>query len=80
MAWAEENGIDIGYELPHIYSIVESNWENGKHIDQNGVHHKISELSDSHLENIIRYFKKNYSGIDVSPLIKERKKRIKLKD
>ncbi len=47
-------------------------WENGIHTDQNDNEYKLSEMTDEHLKNTIRYFKKTH---DVSSLLEELKKR-----
>ncbi len=50
---------------------IESNWENGEHIDQNGKLYKLVDMENVYIQNVINYF----SGFDTSPLEKELSRR-----
>lgn len=55
MSWADDEGLDC-YSAEDFMNKDEREWEKGIHVDQNGIEHKISDMTDSHLKNTIRYF------------------------
>ena len=69
--------IDHIESMADLYNVFakqrEEEWKEGIHVDQNDNEYLISEMTTSHLENTIRYFKKE--ELDVSPLEEELKKR-----
>ena len=73
MSWAEDNNIDCWSEDDIS---VEKNWNDGIHITKDGEEIKISEMTESHLKNTIKYFSR---VADVSILEKELANR-KLRD
>lgn len=67
MSFIEDNDLSMeGYD-----DYIESCWKDGIHTDGNGVEHKISEMSDFHLQNTINFFK----TLDTTPLQHELKNR-----
>ena len=72
MSFAEENGHDI-YDWDDIpdTSILELKWKRGKHITKDGREMSLKKMSDSHLENTIKYF----GSHDTTPLEEEQKRR-----
>mgnify|MGYP006971788728 CR=1 FL=1 len=70
MSWIEDNGFDP-YEQDYYDDDRESEWQAGIHYDRQGNEYKISEMTTTHLQNIIKFFK----GLDTSPLQEEINKR-----
>jgi len=65
MSWADDNL--IGYDPSDYYEMTENEWEDGIHTDKNGIEYKLTDMTENHLRNTIKYF----SGLDTSPLEKE---------
>ena len=70
MSYAEDNGIDE-YSMIDELNNIELLWQKGIHKDQNGSEHKISEMTNQHLINVINFF----SEFDTEQLKRELKKR-----
>lgn len=71
MSWAEDEGYDA-WDIPE-YVGNEEHWKAGFHYDQSGKEYKLTEMSDSHLYNTIKFF--SSKGWNVLPLEKETKRR-----
>lgn len=71
MSWVEDEGIDAYCEEQinprHVIS-----WKYGKHTDKKGNTYLITDMTDEHLINTIRYFENKY---DVTVLRNELIKR-----
>ena len=72
MSWVEDEQVDA-WSLLDIPNHVdnEEHWKQGIHFDSDDNEHKIAKMADSHLLNVIRYFKDS----DTTPLIEEAKRR-----
>ena len=72
MSYAEDEGYDA-YGYDDFITKDEREWKNGFHIDKDGNEYKLCDMTENHLINAIKYFKKQ--GVDVSLLQKELNKR-----
>jgi hypothetical protein len=71
MSWAEDEGID-GWSVTdfetedylHNNRLRQYEWENGFHTDKDGNEIPLTEMSERHLKNTIKYF----AGLDTSAL------------
>lgn len=70
MAYEDYNMDFYPYDMSGVID-REQDWKNGIHEDRNGHTHEITEMSDSHLINTIKFF----DTLDTTPLKQELKRR-----
>lgn len=57
MSWAEDEGIDTDLPDPEeLRQWKEQEWRSGFHKDKDGNKHLLSEMTNEHLKNTIKFF------------------------